>query len=227
MNCQTVQKQITEHLATLGSGVPPKTETHCRNCAECRAFYQAQRGLFAALDAGLQNLANEPMPASLVPRVRAGLQQIAAPRSSWTPGWGLAALAAVAVVVVGFGVVRTRHTQSDPASRGNPVAVNRLPQRVGPVSSDRRMTLVNSPLGREHGHIAVRVAKTAEAMPEVIVLAEEREGFARFVDGRTRQQTAAVLPVGPAPNDQPVDVALLEIKEVKIEALDPTAEQVR
>jgi hypothetical protein len=227
MNCQTVQKKITEHLAALGSGIPAKVQTHSENCAECRAFYQAQRHLFGALDAGLQNLANEPTPASLVPRVRAGLQQIAAPRSSWTPGWGLATLAVVALVVVSFGVVRARHTHGDRAPRNNPVAVNRLPQCAVPVSRDQRMTPVISPRVREHGHVAVPAAKTADAMSEVIVLPEEREAFERFVGGRTREQTATVLPIGPAQDDQPIDIALLQIKEVEIKTLDPTAEEAR
>src|SRR5260370_30929624 len=52
-------------------------------CADCRAKFEQEQSLFASIDAGLYITANAEVPPSLLPRVRARLDEAAEPQSRW------------------------------------------------------------------------------------------------------------------------------------------------
>ena len=92
------------------SGVEPQGElrAHLEACDSCRAAFAEEQALFASIDAGLHARANAEVPVSLLPRVRARLDEEGAPRNSWiTSGF---VLATAAVVIVAFFAARAiRH----------------------------------------------------------------------------------------------------------------------
>jgi len=63
--------------------------------------------------------------------------------------------------------------------------------------------------------------------PEVIMPAEEREAFARFASKIPANPQAAMTLAYPAPAQQvsPVEIALLQIETMKMDLLEPTAEE--
>jgi hypothetical protein len=217
MNCQVAQKKIRDALA--GEAVPPPdVASHQANCAECRAFCEKHRQLFASINAGVQSAVNQPVPLSFFVRLRAQLDQPPAPRSLWAHRWTYAAVATTVVLAVTLVVLRNPAPRRDSNSEPNRVIARtdhwpasepllRSPEtvrpRVAPIRANKRATLHPS-----------------EAVPEVIT--EEQQTFARFL-ARVPQGTglaSALKPSVPQPTDAPIDIALIEIQEVEIARLE-------
>lgn len=99
MSCKHNKDALIEAAA---SGTEPQGDlrAHLAACADCHAEFEQERSLFASIDAGLQIAANAEVPPSLLPRVRARLDEESAPRRIWATNWLV--LASAAVIVVGF-----------------------------------------------------------------------------------------------------------------------------
>ena len=226
MNCQQYQERILDAFAAGEATFPDALVEHKRNCGACRAYYESQASVFRSIDEGVKAIANEEVPRSLVPGVRALVNDKLPSPSSWMSGWEVAAVAA-AILAVSFGWVLyrpVRHTVSRndrvPArSVESPVAVmRRLPE--DPVPSPSRELKRTS--ARVFGHGA---GNSAKAMPEVIVLPEERAAFARFVADTPEQGVVlAVTRAAPSKEDEPFQIAVLEIHELEVQSLDPSWE---
>ncbi|HXR34198.1 MAG TPA: hypothetical protein VN830_10840 [Verrucomicrobiae bacterium] len=224
MNCQNAREQITDTLAAGNVELSGDLTGHVQSCAGCGTFYARQAELFLAMDSGLSAMANEPVPVSLLPRVRARMEESVSGR-----GWvsnRLAAAAALAVVLVA--VIFFPRAEKKPLE----VPVMAIPT----LSKDR-------PEAHQHGEIAgaaaalpigqkmIRAkasgpANTNEiaAAPEVIVLVEERQAFARFVAElpKEREVALALTRPAPAPEDVPVEIALLQIESLELNPLEAT-----
>jgi len=222
MNCQQSQKGILAALAAGEAKLPGAVAAHQQDCAACQAYYESQARLFRQLEEGLTAIANEEVPMLLVTRVRGRLDEAPPSHYSWVPGWGMAAIAAVILgVSLGFVLHRTNHQAVLPenvpvAARGveNPVPGVRPPRKVGTPSLNQ---------AHEQGRAFAAVAKSSEAVPEVIVLPEERVAFAKFVGQLPEQQevTLAVAHAAPANDDLPAEIASLEIEGLQMKPLDP------
>jgi len=220
MNCRIAKKRVTESCASGLAALPPSVRAHLGSCVECRLFYEQETNLFAALDTGLQNLVNQPVPSSLLPRVRAALEQTPAPRPLAVPAWGLAALAAALVLVLSLGPLSSRvqrrafERQPVVSQPGHPPASKApSPLQVAASNAARRTKASSTPL-----------AKRPQSRPEVIVLAEEREAFAQFLADRAKEPLELVAaPKALEKTDSAVDIALLKIKQLEIEPLEGTA----
>ena len=103
MPCENYREALTE-AAAADSAPSSELRSHLDGCASCRAAFAEERQLFAVVDAGLRAKANAEMPASLLPRVRANLNELSVPRRSWIPAF--AAIAAAAAIVIGIVFVR-------------------------------------------------------------------------------------------------------------------------
>lgn len=99
MPCKLYKDELIEAAA---SGAEPRGDlrTHLAECADCRIAFEQERSLFASIDAGLHVTANAKVPLSLLPRVRARLDEESAPRRSWAANWLVLASAAVIVVAL-------------------------------------------------------------------------------------------------------------------------------
>jgi hypothetical protein len=222
MNCKQCQEKILESLAAGEDLLAPEIAAHRNSCVACNEFYDAQRSLFQSVDAALRSLVNQPVPPSLLPAMRARLDEESLPRHAWISTWSLAVVAAVAILAVSVGYVLRRPENRSASSENTSIATHSVgnqqptgqiqmqpqPAKVLPIPSFKRaMPTVPSP-----------------AAPEVIVLAEERQAFAKFVAELPEEGNVALALTRPAPPmaDSPVEIALLQIEEVEVKPLEGT-----
>jgi hypothetical protein len=81
---------------------------HLDACLACSRAFAEEKQLFGAIDAGLRAETNAKVPTSLLPRVRAQLNEQPVPRHSWVPVGAVvvAAVALLAVIVFARGLGR-------------------------------------------------------------------------------------------------------------------------
>jgi hypothetical protein len=222
MNCKLCQEKILESLAIGTELLASEVATHKESCIACRGYYDTQRNLFRSIDAGLRSFANHPIPSSLVPSVRARLDE-SIPRRSGYFSWSFAAVAAVVILTAGIGYVLRRpenHPNSPKvfsvASRSvsNPVPATQPPAKPSNVAPRP---------------IAKRISSEAASMtaPEVIVLAEERQAFARFVAEIPQEREVAMAMTKPAQEraGDPLEIALLQIESLEVKPLEGTTKK--
>ena len=82
MPCKHHKDALIEAAA---SGAQPQGDlrAHLDVCAPCRAAFEQERSVFASIDSSLHITANADVPHSLLPRVRARLDEAAEPQSRW------------------------------------------------------------------------------------------------------------------------------------------------
>jgi len=214
MNCKQCQEEILESLAAGAADLAPAILDHRNSCTECSEFYKAQWDLFRSLDDGLRSLANQPVPPSLFPRVRTRMDEQPVGRRLWTPAWGFAAT--ITVVLLLFGVSREFHTAvNHPNISDDSPAVSQTVVNPAPV-----LAPIQQPTKDSANH-QVSLPALSTAAPEVIVLAEEREAFARFVAEvpENRETTLALTQPAHAAASDLRDIALLRIEELDLKPL--------
>jgi len=227
MNCQSAREQIINTLAASHGELAGELAAHVKSCGGCRTFYAKQAELFGALDSGVSAMANEPVPASLLPRVRARMEERESRR-----GWVLSPLAvAAALAVVLLVVIFVPRALKKPLEM--PVAVNPALIKDRPEAHQRR-NIGTAALALPRGPKVVHAkasrpagAKDTAAAPEVIVLRQEREAFARLVGAllEEREVALALTRPAPAPADSPVEIALLHIESLELNPLEGTPRQ--
>jgi len=226
MNCERYKEKMVEALASGESSLARDIAIHLRACEECKRFYEAQVNLFGAIDSGVRAMVHETVPASLLPRVRARIEEVRTPRLVWRPAWSVVAIAAM-ILVVSLGFVRRSGSLRDAGLTKAPTAVATRTEIVpfAATSREAASTAVN-PRRRPGNNTETRIDRPTE-VPEVIVLAEEREAFVRFVARIPVDPQKAVALTRPAPpqQDLPVEIALLQIEKLKVKLLVPTAEE--
>ena len=99
MPCKHYKDALIEAAAS-GAEPPGELRAHLAGCVDCRAAFELEQALFASIDAGLHVAANAEAPASLLPRVRARLDEESPSRRIWVTNWLV--LASAAVIVVAF-----------------------------------------------------------------------------------------------------------------------------
>jgi hypothetical protein len=217
MNCQQCQEKILDALAAGANHVAPEIAAHQSSCPACARFFATQQSLLQSIDATLQSVVNQPVPPSLLPAVRTRLHEGPAPQRSRLLSWNLAAVASLAIIafVASYALHRPGNAVSSRQVVSSPPRQSVAPQVVRHNATTRlrpsatRVLPVSTPAGT----------------PEVIVLAEEREAFAKFVAEVPEQPQVAVAITHPAPaaSDTPIEIALLHIERIQLKPLDPTA----
>jgi anti-sigma factor RsiW len=114
MPCEHHKDALIEAAA---SGLEPQGElrAHLAACDSCRAAFAEERALFVSIDSGLHASVNADIPPSLLPSVRARLDQQGAPGGSWITNWYV--LVSAAVVILAFFAARAvlhTNTQHEP-----------------------------------------------------------------------------------------------------------------
>jgi hypothetical protein len=125
MSCENYREALIESAAS-GAAPPRELRLHLDACTSCRATFTEELQLFVAIDAGVRTTANAEVPASLLPRVRAKLNELSVPRRSWIPTY-VAVAAAVALVIAivfvrGAGRDKVEHNLQMGATAGNVVS---------------------------------------------------------------------------------------------------------
>jgi len=220
MNCKQCQEKIMESLAAGEDVLAPEVATHQNSCVVCGEFYVAQRNLFQAVDTELQSLVNRPVPPALLPAVRARLDEMPVPRRAWSASWSFAALAVVAIMAVSIG-----HSLRRPGSHPNsPKATSSASPSVS-----NPQTAVHPPREWRNSFPKPKVkrvgpAVSSTAAPEVIVLEEERQAFAKFVAELPEQRGVALTMTRPAleADKDSLEIALLRVESLELKSLEGT-----
>jgi anti-sigma factor RsiW len=218
MSCEGYRDKLIAMLASGESAVAGDVAMHLRTCAECKEFYETQVNLFGAIESGVRAMVNEPVPALLLPRVRAQIAETGVRRRMWSVGWGFASVAVAAVLVVSIGLLkRNPENTSKVAGRSPSVAqgtmgVTPVQPQVFDTTAKRSSTETKTATVRR---------QTVKA-PEVMVLAEERVAFVRFVADLPEERDVAVAYTRPATEmkDEAVEIALLQIDELDLKPLE-------
>jgi hypothetical protein len=225
MNCHSAREQIADTLAAGRVELARELTGHVQSCAGCRSYTAQQAELFRAMDSGLRAMANEAMPASLLPRVRARMEEKVSRR-----GWLSSPLtAAVAMAVVLLAVIFFSRVAKQPLEM--PVAAVPALRKDRPEPHQHGESATTATvLPREPKVIHAKASRAADdkeivAAPEVLVLRQEREAFARFLAElpKEREVAVALTQAAPQKDEQPVEIAGLQIDELKVKPLDSTA----
>jgi anti-sigma factor RsiW len=192
--CEDYRAALTDAIAAAAE---PSFElrSHLDACPTCRAASAEETKLFAAIDTGLRATANVEMPASLLPRVRAELNERPVLRHSWVlAGAAMAAAALVAVIVFVRGferdmvptnpqVISAAHNIPSPGIRPAPPAVAPN-ETAGLVEKHRQMRAVKT----------APLAASAVAEVAVLVPAGKKQAMDALLAGvRQGQVQAEVL----------------------------------
>jgi hypothetical protein len=166
-------------------------------------------------------MVNETAPTSLLPGVRALVAQTGVPRRSWNFAWGLGAVGVAAVVVIGFGLLKRSPGRADRVTARVPAFTQGVREAV-PTAPVESQVAAGVPKRRQLEVKRVAVREGGEARPEVLVLAEERAAFARFVSDLPEEREVAMALTRPAADgkDRAVEIALLRIDELDVKPLE-------
>ena len=107
MSCEAYREKLNDALVRGDAALGEVLATHLRACADCGEFYEAQKRLLGAMDSGVKAMVSEETPPSLLPRVRARMEE--APfehfRMRWTPA---TAAVVVLLVLITFPLLRSK-----------------------------------------------------------------------------------------------------------------------
>lgn len=227
MNCKQCQERMLEALVAGDVQVARELVAHQELCATCRQYYEVQSRLFRSMDAGLRAMAKEKVPPSLIPAVRSRLEQQPVPGRAWLPSWSFALVASVALLVMGIRYVRHRSESQPGFSEGASVTSPSAMNAETPALPSQKVATAAPHRQRKPASSANLPPTDSEAAPEVIVLAEERQAFVRFVAELPEQRDVALALTRPASvvQDDPVEIALMQIDSLEVKPMESTARE--
>ena len=187
MPCQPYKDALIDAAA---SGAEPQGElrAHLADCTDCRTALEQEQSLFASIDACLQVAANSEVPTSLLPRVRARIDEKSAPRRIWLTNWLV--LASAAAIIVAFfaarSVWRTNVVQEPVKTAANTSESTRetllqnrdhvvVPPAVKDSPSQPQLTIAKNRQARE-------TLGSRKAMPEVLVPRDQEVLLAEYAE---------------------------------------------
>lgn len=223
MSCEHYKDSLVEAAAT-GAEPQGQLRAHLAACSSCRAALAEEQSLFASIDTGLHATANAEVPPSLLPRVRAGLDEAVAPQRRWMQQLVFAS-ASVAIAFLLFLIVRPHRA----GPNGQAEQTRAFPVPVKPQANTHGETLapgVQMSSGAANHSLAARnstlLRSAASSKPEVLVPPDERVALARFVATLNERSdaAAALLARAPEKKDALVSVDLLQIAEIEVKPLE-------
>jgi len=237
MPCEHYKDALTEVAA---SGAVPQGElrAHLAECASCSAAFDEEQSLFAAIDSGLHAAVNTEVPHSLLPRVRARLSEVEAPRLRWLRPLVFASVS-VALVLVIFLMARPWHSAPEEVAKQSAVAAPAPAARSTETNPENvsSMGTQMAAIHAAHSHTAqnsTNIHSSASGNPEVLVPPDEREAFARFVAVLNERSDVAAALVAKAPQKDVVvtadppqipDIEIKPLEGTEIETSDGTGEK--
>ena len=235
MLCEHHKDALIEAAASgVGLADAPASDTrmaalraHLESCPSCRAAFDEEQSLFAAINSGLHAAANAEIPPSLIPGVRARLDETVAPRLRWVPSLVFAS-AGVTLALVVFLLARPHHTAPEEAPKQGLVVVpaptapatKTNVERISPESTEIATVRVEPSLASRN---STNLHSAASSNPEVLVPSDEREGLARLVAAMNqRSDIAAALLVPAEKRDALLSLEPVQIKDLEIKPLEST-----
>jgi hypothetical protein len=228
MPCQPYKDALVQ---TAASGAEPVVElrAHLASCPECRSAFELERSLFASIDSGLRLTANAEVPASLLPRIRARLDETPAPVRFWSANWIVLASAA-ALLLASFTAYSLWHTRPknlspNSAQTNSPSAPVRPSQpSPAPSSVSHEKQLVSPPPNRPVASAPVRQPRAEPAVATLEILVPPNDELLLTNYAQQWRQRKQLLLVAEAANE--TDFPLLQVSPIQITELDvkPLAE---
>ncbi len=222
MPCEHYKDALIEAAAT--GGVPRgELRAHLGACAFCRTAFAEEQSLVAAIDSGLRTTGNAEVPPSLLPRVRAALDEVATSRRGWTANWlALGAVAALVAVIFGAYSVRRRSSLENPVSTAvNTSTTNAV--RPSPPSEIPNSEPFASGSAVPHVRAAIKqnpaVHETLASnnpLPEVLIPRDQEVLLAHYAQEWSRRKRAPLI----AESADDATLALLEVAPIQIAQLD-------
>jgi predicted anti-sigma-YlaC factor YlaD len=221
MPCESYKDALIEAAA---SGLEPqsKLRAHLATCPSCRNTYAEEQSLLASLDAGLHKNANAEVPASLLPRVRAYLDENAFQRS-WVRNWRALA-SATAILTIFFlaqAIWRTTVRQQPVET----VKKTSTPSHVNSSPQDHTFIAVtpregnSSPLSRDtiaRNGVLQEALAASEIQPQVLVPPDENIILARYAQQWSQRKRAPLIPA----NSEDTSLSPLNLSPIQIAQLD-------
>lgn len=224
MLCEHYKDALTQ--AAAGTAAPSaELRAHLSECPSCRATLAEEQSLFAVIDSGIHALSNAEVPASLLPRVRARLDQAAAARFGWVHPLVFAS-AGVALTFAVFLLARPhRAAPEEAAKQGSAVPALTAPTtETSPnkTSSEGTQIAAIRVNHRQTSRNSTKRPFAASSNPEVLVPPGEREGLAQLVASLNehRDLAAALVASRPEKKDALVTVDPLQISHIEIKPLE-------
>jgi len=183
---------------------------HIAACDSCRAAFAEEQLFFTSIDAGLHAAANAEVPVSLLPRVRASLDEAFVPPRRWAPNWF--ALAGAAVMVVALFAARSLwRTSVEP--KPVPTATKMGPPAPAiPAPQIQILTVVPS---RQRNSVWRPTAGRTPTL-EVLVPSDQEVLLVGYAELWRRQKRAPLL----AKDSDESTLAPLEVAPIQIARLD-------
>jgi hypothetical protein len=217
MPCQHYKDALIEAAAS-GAALQGDLRMHLDACADCRSTFEQEQSLFASIDAGLRVTANAEMTASLLPSVRARLDEESTPYRVWRLNWFV--LASAAVMVVAFFAARTFWRPSiteKPVETAGKVDA-KSPQNQNPSVASAAKS--NSPSQRQLAigkkSPALETSVRGKDMPEVLVPGDQEVLLTEYAEQWRLHKRAPLIAQG---FDATV-LAPLQVAQIQIDQLD-------
>ncbi len=231
MPCENYKDALTEAAA---SGADPANalrsnakmaalRAHFESCASCRTAFAEEQALFTSIDASLHASANAGVPASLLPRLRAALDEVSSPRFGWTVNWlALGTVAALVLVIFGAYSVRRRNSSENPVSTAANTTSTKavLPTPLDPISSSNSMANRSST-----PHVRTALNKnpafpetlaSRNSLPEVLVPRDQEILLVHYAGEWGLRKRAPLV----AKSADDASLAPLEVAPIRIDQLD-------
>ena len=214
MPCEKYQEVLID-LAASGAEPVGVVRSHLDGCGSCRSYLKEQQMLLAAIDSGVRQTINAPVPASLLQRFGARLAQQTGPRHSQSARWMYAgaALAAAAMLVL-FLLPNLRSPSSKQRSPIETSAQHAIAaQKADPTAPLKAATRpVQQPGKRSR-------TRAPNPEPEILVPPDERIAFERFLSDLNGREDLVVALVKPLHELREQRVISLETPDIETAAL--------
>jgi len=221
MPCEHYKDALIDAAA---SGAAPQDElrAHLVECSSCRAAFAEEQTLFAAIDSGLHDAVSPEVPASLLPRVRASLDEAAVVDRRWLMPWPVLSAAVVAAGIL-FAVNVFRHTNSGNNVGDRITSVSSIPSRtqapsnvVSSAQSRPADKIFPPQLSATKNVVSWETLASRNSAPEVLVPRDQELLIASYARQWSTQQRAPLL----SEDVNQTTVTPLEVTPIQITELD-------
>lgn len=221
MFCEAYKRSLTD--AAVGKELAPMLRQHLASCISCRAAFDDELALYAALDSGLRAIANSEVPATLIPRVHVALNSEPMLRYRHKI-WYLTGAAAVAVASLALVLVPIRRTTVPGRTKTAPAGADVKSGSALPVALNHSEPRVVIPKQRETPATLIASRSSKSGAPEVIVAPEEQAALLRYEaalrDGiKAKSQPMIAKTVELPQGILPLEITELQLGDLKIPAL--------